>query len=69
MAADRMRRELPAWVLPLVIVIGVIVLVVIGVKAFTGSNGEVGPPKAVHPGMIDFRKEFQQGNVGRRHRQ
>ncbi len=38
MAADRMRRELPAWVLPLVIVIGVIVLVVIGVKAFTGSN-------------------------------
>jgi hypothetical protein len=67
MSASRLSGELPAWVLPLVIVVGALALVAIGVKAFTSSNAPPGPPREVHAGMFDFRKEVVKGNVGRRH--
>lgn len=66
MAKNQQRAELPQWVLPAVIAVGIVVLVFIGYRAFTGYNSAPGPPKAVHPGMYNFRAEVQKGNVGYR---
>ncbi|HZO91383.1 MAG TPA: hypothetical protein VFB38_23875 [Chthonomonadaceae bacterium] len=68
MASNGVRKELPSWALPVAILVGVLALAFIGWKAFTGTNSAPGPAKEVHPGMYDFRKEVQSGNVGRRHR-
>lgn len=61
----KMRKELPSWALPVAIVLGVIMLAFLGWRAWTGSNSVPGTPKEVHPGMYDFRKEFQSGNIGK----
>lgn len=66
MSSNGFRKQLPAWALPLAIIVGAAVLVLIGVKALTGGAPDAGPPLQVHPGMVDFRKEVEKGNVGRR---
>ena len=63
-----MKNSLPKWVLPLAISLGVLIVVFVSYKAFTGSNGDNKPPIEVHPGMYDFRKEAAAGNLGRKNR-
>ncbi len=51
-----MKRELPDWVIPAVIVLGVALLAWVGYRAFTGHNAAPGPRQAVHPGEYHFGK-------------
>ena len=67
MSGSRGQKELPDWVIPTVIVVGVLLVVFIAWKALTGSSGGApGPDREVHANMYDFRKEAEKGNLGRR---
>jgi hypothetical protein len=60
-------REIPAWLMPAAVVVGLIVIVFLAVRALTGPSVETpGPPRKVYPGMYDFKKEASEGNIGRR---
>ncbi len=59
-----MKREMPGWAIPVVIVLGVALLVWIGYRAFTGYNVAPNPPAVVHKGELNFQKEAAQGHVG-----
>jgi hypothetical protein len=61
-----MGSDLPKWVLPVAIAIGLIVLGVVAWRAFTGTNVAPGKAVQVRPGMYDFRAEYMKGNIGRR---
>ena len=66
MSAMRGRQELPGWVMPTVIVVGVLLIVFITWKALTGyGTPSTGPDKEVKPGTYDFKKEAEKGNIGR----
>lgn len=67
MADIQDKKEVPGWALPVVIILGVILLGYVGYRAFTGASVPTGPPKQVRPGMVDFRKEAQNGNIGHKH--
>ncbi len=68
MAKTSSRNGLPAWVLPVVIAAGVVILAFVGWKAFSGgSHGATGQAVEVKPGMYDFRQEALKGNVGSHH--
>lgn len=58
------RKQLPPWVLPAVVVGGVLVLGLSVWKGVTGASAPTGPSTAVHAGMVDFHKEAAKGNVG-----
>ena len=67
MSTVRGGKETPAWVLPLVIVAGVLLLAGIAWHALSGpGEGAPGPAKEVHAGMYDFRAEAQKGTLGRK---
>ena len=67
MSSARSSKELPPWVMPLAVILGVLLIVFVAVRALNGTSGNpAGPAREVHPGMYDFRKEAQQGNIGRR---
>lgn len=53
------RKELPFWALPAVIVLGLLVLGLVTWRAVTGNNEATGPVKKVYPGMYDIRQEIQ----------
>jgi len=51
---------LPGWVLPVVILVGVLIIGFVSWKAFNGSSGGAeGKAVEVRPGMIDIRQEMQ----------
>ncbi len=69
MPAQTASKELPSWVLPVVVVVGILILIVLGWRALLGpSPGAPGAVRQVHPGMYDFRKEAQSGHLGGRAR-
>ncbi len=61
------HAELPAWVLPVVIAVAIVVLVFVGYRAFTTNSSDIGPRKEVHAGMYDYRQAVQQRNAGNNH--
>lgn len=61
---NSLQQEMPAWILPGVIVLGVIGILFFSWKAWTGGNGAVGPPKDVKPGMYDLRQEIAKRRAG-----
>ena len=65
MASNGIRKTLPPWALPVVIVVGVLLIGVVAWKAFTGTNSDNVPPVEVKSKMIDFQKEVRSGNLGR----
>lgn len=54
-----MQKELPSWVLPLAIVVGVVVVGFIVWRGIAGYAAPVGQDIAVHPGMYNMRAEMQ----------
>lgn len=65
MPANGMRKELPTWALPVIIVVGLLFLAWGGWRALAGGNSSVGPDKAVRPGMYDLRAEVQKAQAQR----
>jgi hypothetical protein len=58
-------RSLPIWLLCGLIAVAVIAIGVTVWRGFAGDTAGI-PDKAVHPGMYDFRKEAENGTLGRR---
>lgn len=61
------KKELPVWALPTAIVVGIVALVFIGWKTFTGYNSVPGKWIDVKPGMYDLKKELSTPH-GNRHK-
>jgi hypothetical protein len=67
MSANRGQQSLPDWVVPAVIVFGVLLVAFLAWRGLNSANGpSPGPNQEVRPGMYDFRKEAEKGNLGRR---
>ena len=65
MAKDNAGGAAPAWAIPAAIVVLVIVIGVIAWKTLgSNSSGSDAPPVAVKPGMFDFKKEASSGKLG-----
>ena len=67
MSSRGKQAELPGWVMPVVVAIGVLIVAIVAWRALAGGGATAsGPDKEVHAGMYDFKKEAASGNLGRR---
>jgi hypothetical protein len=65
MSRNSSAGEVPAWALPLGIVIAVIAVALIGWKSFGSHDAPPGKDVPVHAGMYDFRKAAANGELGK----
>ena len=49
-------KEVPAWAMPIAVMVGVLVIGLVSWKALTGGTEAIGPPKKTHPGMYNFKE-------------
>jgi len=64
MRSARLQSEMPPWALPAAVAAGVLFLVVVGWRVFTGHDS-AGPPIQVHPGQYDLRAEVAKMRAAR----
>jgi hypothetical protein len=65
MTSSKLSRNVPAWMLMVVVGIGGVLLGFWGWKTLAGGEPSAGPPKAVHPGMYDLRAEAAKMNAAK----
>jgi heme/copper-type cytochrome/quinol oxidase subunit 2 len=62
-----MKKNIPIWVVPIVIVFCLAVVGVIAWKSMSKNSAASNAPNMeVHPGMYDIRKEAESGHLGQK---
>ena len=65
MSGNSKGNELPAWAIPVGVVVAVLIVAFLGWRALGNHDSSGGKDVSVHPGMYDFRKAAATGELGK----
>src|SRR5689334_13638195 len=68
MSNRRSTKEIPSWLLPAAIAVGIVLLAFIGWRVYTAPSVNAGPPMEVKPGQFDIRSGKASFGQSSRHR-